>query len=94
MIDFADARVAPREYEWPALWFSALDCDLSSLGAFMAAYDPTERLNADFRRLAMAYTLLHEFGPEIIAEVLSARQAAALDSMRDLQSALWGEAES
>jgi len=93
VIDFADARVAPREYEWPALWFSALDCDYAALETLMAAYDPSQALDRAFQRRAMAYTLLHEFGAHIIAEVIPPRLAAEIDSIRDLQAVLWAETD-
>lgn len=89
LIDFADARVAPREYEWVALWFSALDRDLSSLEAFMRGYDPTQILDEAFLRQGMAYTFLHEFGALIIAEVVSPKMARKIESIRDLQTELW-----
>jgi len=89
LIDFADARVAPREYEWVALWFSALDRDVSSLKAFMKGYDPAQVPDEAFLRQAMAYTFLHEFGALIISEMLSPRRARRLESIRDLQAELW-----
>lgn len=89
LIDFADARIAPREYEWVALWFSALDRDLSSLGAFMRGYDSTQILDEAFLRLGMAYTFLHEFGALIISEVVSPRMARKIESVHDLQIELW-----
>ena len=89
LLDFADARVAPREYEWVALWFSALDRDLSSLESFMRGYDPTQTLDQAFLRQGMAYTFLHEFGALIIAEVVPPRMARKIESIRDLQAELW-----
>ena len=89
LIDFADARAAPREYEWVALWFGALDRQASSLEAFMDGYDPTQMLDETFLRQAMAYTFLHEFGALIISEVLSPKETRRLGSIRDLQAELW-----
>jgi len=89
LIDFADARVAPREYEWVALWFSALDRNTSSLEAFMKGYDPTQVMDEAFLRQAMAYTFLHEFGALIISVVLSPKKAQKLENIRDLQAELW-----
>ena len=89
LIDFADARAAPREYEWVALWFSALDRDASSLVAFMKGYNPAQALDEAFLRQAMAYTFLHEFGALIISEVLSPSRAQEIESIHDLQTALF-----
>ncbi len=89
LIDFADARVAPREYEWVALWFSALDRNTSSLEAFMKGYDPTHELDKAFLRQAMAYTFLHEFGALIISEMLSPIEAPKLENIHDLQTDLF-----
>jgi len=89
LIDFADARVAPREYEWVALWFSALGRNTSSLGAFMKGYDPTQALDRAFLRQAMAYPFLHEFGALIISETLSPKKAPKLENIHDLQTDLF-----
>lgn len=89
LIDFADARAAPREYEWVALWFSALDRDIPTLEAFMKGYDRTQALDEAFGRQAMAYTFLHEFGALIISEMLSPMKAQKLKTIHDLQSELW-----
>jgi hypothetical protein len=40
LIDFGDALIAPREYEWIALWFGALECHADEFMAFMRGYKP------------------------------------------------------
>jgi len=89
LIDFADARVAPREYEWVALWFSALARNTSGLEACMKGYDPAQVLDEAFLRQAMAYTFLHEFGAPIISEMLSPKQTQRIESIHSLQTALF-----
>lgn len=89
LIDFADARVAPRDYEWVALWFGALDRDAGALSAFLRAYDPKTKLDAAFYRRALAFTLLHEFGALIIVETLPRRLQAKITEMDELLEALW-----
>jgi aminoglycoside phosphotransferase (APT) family kinase protein len=89
LIDFADARVAPREYEWVALWFSALARNTSSLEAFTKSYDPTQVLDEAFLRQAMAYTFLHEFGALIISGMLSPKQTQRIENIHDLQTTLF-----
>lgn len=89
IIDFADARLAPRAYEWPALWFSALDRDPGALSAFMERYDPYQVLDDAFFRRAMAFTFLHEFGVLIIEATLEDLDYPAVRSLAHLQRLLW-----
>lgn len=89
LIDFADARAAPRDYEWVALWFGALGRNTAALEAFLRAYDPGLHLNATFYRRAMAFTFLHEFGALIIAEALPKPKQRELHDIPDLQRVLW-----
>jgi hygromycin-B 7''-O-kinase len=90
IIDFADARLAPRAYEWPALWFSALDRNDLALHTLMASYDPDLILDGDFFRRAMAFTFLHEFGALIIEAILEDLDAPQVTSLAHLQALLWG----
>jgi Ser/Thr protein kinase RdoA (MazF antagonist) len=89
LIDFADALVAPPAYEWVALWFSALDRDPSCLQATMAGYGDRVVLDAAFYRNALAFTFLHEFGAEIISDVLQRLGRPRIDSIQALQAHLW-----
>jgi hygromycin-B 7''-O-kinase len=89
LIDFADALIGPREYEWIALWFGALDRDSACLQAFMESYDPGIELDEAFYRQAMAFTFLHEFGAEIIAWTLKRLGNPRVCSMQELQQVLW-----
>jgi hygromycin-B 7''-O-kinase len=89
LIDFADALIAPREYEWVALWFSALDQDAGCLRRCLEGYDPVLPIDAAFCRQAMAFTFLHEFGAEIICDELEELDAPQIDSISTLQDALW-----
>jgi len=88
LIDFADALIAPRAYEWVALWFSALRRDAGALRAFTEGYGD---LTADttFYRAAMAFTFLHEFGAEIIADELRGEDTATITNVQALQAILW-----
>lgn len=89
LIDFADALIAPPEYEWVALWFSALDRDNGCLRACLEGYGGDVIANAAFYRNALAFTFLHEFGAEIIAETLDRLDNPEIDSIPALQTALW-----
>jgi len=89
LIDFGDALVGARDYEWIALWFSAMDRDYDELAAFMAAYNPHLRLDDTFFTRAMAFTFLHEFGPDILAFTLRALGKPQIESIQELQALLW-----
>ncbi|MBN2393978.1 MAG: phosphotransferase, partial [Anaerolineae bacterium] len=89
LIDFGDALVGAQEYEWVALWFSALDRDYEGLTAFMTAYDPYLKLDDAFFTRVMAFTFLHEFGPDILALTLKALGKPQIGSIQELQALLW-----
>jgi len=89
LIDFGDALVGARDYEWIALWFSALDRDYEELAAFMTAYDSHLKLDDAFFTRAMAFTFLHEFGPDILAVTLKAMGQPQIESLQELQALLW-----
>jgi Ser/Thr protein kinase RdoA (MazF antagonist) len=89
LIDFADALIAPRAYEWVALWFSALRRDSVAFRAFLEGYGRGLVADASFHRTAMAFTFLHEFGAEIITDELCGEDLAAIRTLQTLQSILW-----
>lgn len=89
IIDFADALIAPREYEWVALWFGALDRDPECLQAFMQGYGLDGALEPGFRRRALAFTFLHEFGALMIDSVLKRMGRPEVRTLEQLQDLLW-----
>ncbi len=89
LIDFGDALVGVRDYEWVALWFSGLERDYDGLTTFMAAYDPLLKLDDTFYRRAMAFTFLHEFGVDILAFTLKALGQPQVTAIQELQALLW-----
>jgi hygromycin-B 7''-O-kinase len=89
LIDFGDALVGARDYEWIALWFSGLDREYDELMAFMAAYDPRLKLDDAFFTRAMAFTFLHEFGTDILAFTLKVLGQPQIASIQELQALLW-----
>lgn len=89
LIDFADALVAPREYEWIALWFSALDRDTACLRTCLEGYGGGVVTDAAFYRRAFAFTFLHQFGSEIVIETLDRLGNPEIDSIAALQAILW-----
>jgi len=89
LIDFADAFIGQREYEWIALWFGALDREAECLRAFMESYDPSIKLDEQFSRRAMAFTFLHEFGAGIVVVTLRRLGNPPVRSMQQLREVLW-----
>ncbi|MEJ5308431.1 MAG: aminoglycoside phosphotransferase family protein [Anaerolineae bacterium] len=89
LIDFGDALVGARDYEWVALWFSGLDRDYDGLATFMAAYDPHLSLDDTFFARAMAFTFLHEFSLDILTLTLRTLGQPQVTSIQELQALLW-----
>jgi hygromycin-B 7''-O-kinase len=89
LIDFADTLIAPAEYEWVALWFGALGRDPACLHAFMQGYEAACPIDEAFRRRAMAFTFLHEFGALMIETVLQGLDAPEVRSLEHLETLLW-----
>ncbi len=89
LIDFGDALVGPREYEWIALWFSGLDRDYECLTTFMDSYDPHIKLDDHFFTRAMAFTFLHEFAVDIMALTMKALGHPPITSLQELQALVW-----
>ncbi len=90
LLDFADALIAPREYEWIALWFGALESHAGELQAFMRGYDPNLSLDDAFFHRALAFTFLHQFGAGIIATTLERLGRPRVRSLPELSEILWG----
>jgi hygromycin-B 7''-O-kinase len=89
LIDWADAEVGDVGYEWPALWFSICRREASLFSAFLKGYDASQRL-ADFQpERFMAFTALHRFGANMIAETLTTTGQSEIGNLRRLQQALF-----
>jgi aminoglycoside phosphotransferase (APT) family kinase protein len=89
LIDWADSLVGAVEYEWVALWFGLCGQDAQMFRDIMAAYNPELKLDRNFRRRMMAYTFIHQFGPELISELLKKPAAPVITSLGELRSWLW-----
>jgi len=89
LIDFADAMVGAADYEWPALWGSGLNGDPDCLRAFMSAYAPDQALSPEFVDRLLAYTCIHEFGPEIINDMLRRWDTPPPPSLEALRALFW-----
>jgi hygromycin-B 7''-O-kinase len=89
LIDWADAEVGDVFYEWMALWFSICRREAGLFGAFIEAYDASQRL-ANFQpERFMAFTALHRFGAHMINDALSPAEQREIGSLRRLQQALF-----
>ena len=89
LLDLGDARVCPREYEWPALWLNLFGRDVEALRAFFNSYDPTVLEDRDFTRRAFVWSLLHDFGTEIVENAVNRTDAGHVRSLDDLRELLW-----
>ncbi|MCY3749024.1 MAG: aminoglycoside phosphotransferase family protein [Chloroflexi bacterium] len=70
LIDFGDARIGVRDYEWMPLWLGLFDRDIQAMRAFLEAYDRRLLTDHEFPRRLMAWTLLHDFGADAMARLL------------------------
>ncbi|MCE2458405.1 MAG: aminoglycoside phosphotransferase family protein [Dehalococcoidia bacterium] len=70
IIDFGDAWVGARDYEWMPLWLGLFDRNIDEMRAFLKSYDPTLLADQALPRRIIAWTLLHDFGTDAISELL------------------------
>ncbi len=87
LLDWADAEVGDPLYEWVALFFGFCGRDMALFRAFLAGYDPAAPLPP--RRQLLAFTLLHRFGLNIIAAVLSDEERRDLRGIDELAGRLF-----
>ncbi|MDE2893610.1 MAG: aminoglycoside phosphotransferase family protein [Chloroflexota bacterium] len=64
LIDFGDAKIGVREYEWMPVWMGFCAGDPTLARAFLGAYDPSLLDDRGFPMRAVAWTLLHDFGAD------------------------------
>ena len=90
MIDFGDSRIGVRDYEWMPLWLGLFDRDADAIRAFLDTYNPDLTRDPLWGRRVAAWTLLHDFGTDAVAELLEASGASApVESLDDLRGLLW-----
>lgn len=92
LIDFGDARIGVPDYEWMPLWLGLCNRDVVVMRAFLEAYDPRLLADGALGRRVAAWTLLHDFGTDAVAELFETsgaiRPAGSLDA---LQTLVWPE---
>ena len=76
VIDFGDAKIGVRDYEWMPLWFGMFDRDVEAMRVFLDAYDRSLLTDEEFPRRVMAWTLLHDFGSDAVSELVEKTDAA------------------
>ncbi len=90
IIDFGDAKVGVRDYEWMPLWLGMFDRDIEAMRAFLDAYDRSLLADEEFPRRVMAWTLLHDFGSDAATELIQKIGAPTpVESLGELRQILW-----
>ena len=90
VIDFGDAKVGVRDYEWMPLWFGLFDRDIEAMRVFLEAYDRSLLTDEELPRRVMAWTLLHDFGSDAISELIEKTDTPTpVASITKLQEILW-----
>ena len=88
LIDFGDARIGVPDYEWMPLWLGLCNRDATVMRAIVQAYDPALLDDGRLGRRIAAWTLLHDFGTDAIAELFdnssATRPARSLAALRHL----------
>ena len=88
LIDFGDARIGVPDYEWMPLWLGLCNRDVAMMRAFLEAYDPRVLADDALGRRVAAWTLLHDFGTDAVAELFdisgATRPARSLDALQAL----------
>ena len=69
LIDFGDARIGVPDYEWMPLWLGLCKRDAGMMRAILQVYDPALLKDGRVGRRIAAWTLLHDFGTDAIAEL-------------------------
>lgn len=85
LIDFGDAKIGVREYEWMPVWMGFCGRDPVLARAFLGAYDPSLLNDAGFPMRAVAWTLLHDFGVDELTRQWRERgQPGAIETVDEL----------
>ena len=89
LIDFGDAKIGVREYEWMPLWLGCFDRDPILAHAFLDTYEPDLIDDPEFPMRAVAWTLLHDFGADELTRLWRERdQREPIESNERLQELL------
>ena len=90
IIDFGDARVGVRDYEWIPLWLGLFDRNVDEMRTFVESYDRTLLADESLPRRLIGWTLLHDFGTDAIAELLNRTNTPTpVETFDDLCQTVW-----
>ena len=90
LIDFGDARIGVRDYEWMPLWLGLFARDVAVMRAFLDAYDPVLLADDRLGQRVAVWTLLHDFGTDAIAELFENSDVSRpVTSQEALQALVW-----
>lgn len=87
IIDFADGRIAPKEYEFPPILFDLFDFDELMIKEFIG-----EQNIADFVQKCFYGILMHEFGAyfvKLICERIIGKEIDKLEDILEIKEALF-----
>ena len=85
LIDFGDAKIGAREYEWMPIWLGFCERNPALARAYLDAYDPGLISDRQFPERAIAWSLLHDFGTdELIRQWREQGQPAPIERMDEL----------
>jgi tRNA A-37 threonylcarbamoyl transferase component Bud32 len=86
IIDFADGRIAPKEYEFPPILFDLFDFDKTMIKEFIGGQDIQ-----DFAEQCFYGILMHEFGfyfVKLICERVLGKEISELDDILEIKEGL------
>lgn len=90
LIDFGDAKIGVRDYEWMPLWLDLFDRDDEAMRTFLGSYDRSLLTDAELPQRVMAWTLLHDFGTEAVADLLEKTHTPTpIETVDELREVLW-----
>jgi len=90
LIDFGDAGVGVPDYEWMPLWLGLCNRDATVMRALLGAYDPSLPADPRLGQRIAAWTLLHDFGTDAIAELFDdTNEPCPVTSLAALQALVW-----
>ena len=91
VIDFGDSMVGNIFYELVALHLDLFQCDKNLLKIFLDHYKLKKDLYSNFAIRAMNFTLLHQFGEYIFADLFRRYpHLCQIETLENLADELWG----